>query len=40
MFRLQVTIIRQTFSVHGHGMLVLQHGIPYYLHFVCRISDI
>ena len=40
MFRLQVTIISQTFQYMDMKCSVLQYGIPYCLHFLCRISDV
>jgi hypothetical protein len=40
MFRLQVTIIRQTFQYMDMTCSVPQYGIPYCLHLIFTISDI
>jgi len=40
MFRLQVTIIRQTFQYMEVTCSVPQYGIPYCLYLLCRNSDI
>jgi len=40
MFRLQVTIINQTFQYMDMICSVFTVWDPYYLHLLCRISDI